>query len=50
VLVEPWVMPTRVLALGGGGGSGNFGFNGIQPERASCEVYEEGNVTGQARH
>jgi len=51
VFVEPWVMPTRVLALAGeGGGGGNFGFDGIQPERASCEVYEEGNVTIQSRH
>ena len=51
VFVEPWVLPTRVLALAGeGGGGGNFGFDGIQPERASCEVYEEGNVTIQSRH
>jgi hypothetical protein len=45
VLIEPWVMPTRVLPLGG-----DRGFDGIQPERASCEVYEEGNVTIQSRH
>ena len=51
VFVEPWVMPTRVLALGGGGGGGGGGnFDGIQPERASCEVYEEDNVTIQSRH
>jgi hypothetical protein len=49
VFVEPWVMPTRVLALGGGGGGGG-NFDGIQPERASCEVYEENNVTIQSRH
>ena len=49
VFIEPWVMPTRVLALGGDGG-GRGGFDGIQPERASCEVYEEGNVTNQLRH
>jgi hypothetical protein len=52
--IEPWVMPTRVLAYGGevgsGGGGGNFRFDGIQPERASCEVYEEGNATLQSRH
>ena len=47
VFIEPWVLPTRVLALAGDGG-GNF--DGIQPERASCEVYEEGNVTIQSRH
>jgi hypothetical protein len=40
--VEPWVRPTRVLRLGGG--------DGIQAERAFCEVYEEGNVTTQLRH
>ena len=42
VLLEPWVMPTRVLQL-----SDN---NRIQPERAHCEVYEEGNETSQVRH
>jgi hypothetical protein len=42
VFVEPWVMPTRVLRQGGG--------DGIQPERAYCEVYEEGNVSTQLRH
>jgi hypothetical protein len=42
VFVEPWVRPTRVLRLGDG--------DGIQPERAFCEVYEEGNVTTQLRH
>jgi len=48
VLVEPWVMKTRVLRQGGGGFFG--GGDGIQPERAYCEVYEEGNVTTQLRH
>jgi hypothetical protein len=43
VFVEPWVVATRVLRQGG------FG-DGIQAERASCEVYEEGNVTNQLRH
>jgi hypothetical protein len=42
VLLQPWVMPTRVLALGSG--------DVVQPERANCEVYEEGNVTMQVRH
>jgi hypothetical protein len=42
VFVEPWVRPTRVLRLGDG--------DGIQAERAFCEVYEEGNVTTQLRH
>jgi len=42
MFVEPWVMPTRVLRQGAG--------DGIQAERAFCEVYEEGNVTNQLRH
>ena len=42
VLLHPWVMPTRVLPLAGN--------DRIQPERANCEVYEEGNVTSQVRH
>jgi hypothetical protein len=42
VLLEPWVMPTRVLPL--------IPRDLIQPERANCEVYEEGNVTSQVRH
>ena len=46
VLIEPWVMPTRVLRQGGGA----FGGDGIQQERSYCEVYEEGNVTNQLRH
>jgi hypothetical protein len=50
VLIEPWVMPTRVLRQGGGGFGGFGGGDGIQAERAYCEVYEEGNVTTQLRH
>ena len=46
VLIEPWVMPTRILRQGGGA----FGGDGIQAERSYCEVYEEGNVTNQLRH
>ena len=46
VLIEPWVMPTRILRQGGG----PFGGDGIQAERSFCEVYEEGNVTNQLRH
>jgi hypothetical protein len=46
VLIEPWVMPTRVLRQG----AGAFGGDGIQQERSYCEVYEEGNVTNQLRH
>jgi hypothetical protein len=52
--VEPWVMPTRVLRLNAGGGFGAAagapaGVQ-IQPERANCEVYEDGNVSNQLRH
>jgi hypothetical protein len=43
VLVEPWVMPTRVLRAGNADGA-------IVQERRNCEVYEEGNVTTQLRH
>jgi hypothetical protein len=42
VFVEPWVMPTRTLRP--------FNGEGIIPERANCEVYEDGNVTNQLRH
>jgi hypothetical protein len=41
--IEPWVMPTRILRLGG------FG-DGIIPERAYCEVYETGKFSTQLRH
>lgn len=40
--VEPWVMPTRILRAGGG--------DGIVPERAYCEVYEENSFETQLRH
>ncbi len=40
--IEPWVMPTRILRLGGG--------DGIIGERANCEVYETGKITTQFRH
>jgi hypothetical protein len=40
--IEPWVMPTRILRLGGG--------DGIVPERANCEVYETGSISTQLRH
>lgn len=42
VLVEPWVMPTRILRQAGG--------DGVMPERANCEVYETGEITNQLRH
>ena len=40
--IEPWVMPTRTLRLGGG--------DGIIAERAHCEVYETQDITTQMRH
>jgi hypothetical protein len=46
MFVEPWVMATRVLRPA----QGPFAGDGIQAERANCEVYEEGNVTNQLRH
>ena len=46
MFVEPWVMATRILRQA----QGPFAGDGIQAERASCEVYEEGNVTNQLRH
>jgi hypothetical protein len=45
VLLEPWVMTTRVLPLNQGAAGG-----GSLMERANCEVYEEDNVTSQVRH
>lgn len=42
MFIEPWVLPTQVLSLSG--------RDTILPERAHCEVYEEGNITSQARH
>ena len=42
MFIEPWVMKTRVLPLGSG--------DVVRPERANCEVYEEGNETSQVRH
>jgi hypothetical protein len=51
MFIEPFVMPTRILRTGQGGGFGGFGGgDGIQAERSYCEVYEEGNVTNQLRH
>jgi hypothetical protein len=44
VLVEPWVMPARTLRLNAAPDAG------LVPERAYCEVYEQGNITNQLRH
>ena len=43
MFIEPWVMKTRVLPL-------VTDRDVVRPERANCEVYEEGNVTSQVRH
>ena len=43
VLVEPWVLPTRMLRLGNADGT-------VVQERRDCQVYEDGNVTNQLRH
>jgi len=42
VLVEPWVMPTRILRAGAG--------DGIVSERRDCQVTETDNITSQLRH
>jgi hypothetical protein len=44
VLVEPWVMTPRTLRLNAAPDAG------LVPERAYCEVYEEGKITTQMRH
>ena len=43
MFIEPWVMKTRVLPL-------VTDRDVVRPERANCEVYEEGNVTSDVRH
>jgi len=42
-LVEPWVMPDRILRL-------QAGAPRIIPERDNCEVYETENFSTQLRH
>jgi len=42
-LIEPWVMPDKILRVGAGAPR-------VIHERAFCEVYEEGNVSTQLRH
>ena len=43
VLVEPWVMPDRILRL-------RQGPPQIIHERPNCEVYETKDISGQERH
>jgi hypothetical protein len=42
-LVEPWVMPDRILRVAAGEPR-------VIHERAACEVYEAGNLSTQLRH
>ncbi len=42
-LVEPWVMPDKILRLGAAAPQ-------LIHERAYCEVYEQGNISTQLRH
>jgi hypothetical protein len=43
VLIEPWVMPDRILRV-------RAGAPQVIHERAFCEVYESGNISTQLRH
>ena len=43
VLIEPWVMPDKILRL-------RAGAPQVIHERAFCEVYEQGNISTQLRH
>jgi hypothetical protein len=43
VLVEPWVMPDRILRV-------RQGAPQIIHERADCQVYETKDISGQERH
>ena len=44
VLVEPWVLPTRVLRRNPNPDAG------LLPERGDCEVYETKSISSQIRH
>jgi hypothetical protein len=44
VLVEPWVIPTRVIR------KNNNRDAGLQRERGNCEVYELEDISSQIRH
>ena len=44
VLVEPWVIPTRVLRSNTGRDAG------LLRERGNCEVYELEDISSQIRH
>jgi hypothetical protein len=44
VLVEPWVLPTRILRRSGNADAG------LLAERGNCEVYETKDISTQIRH
>jgi hypothetical protein len=44
VLVEPWVLPTRVVQRNKNPDAG------LIPERGNCEVYELNDISSQIRH
>jgi len=44
VLVEPWVLPTRILRRNANPDAG------LLTERGNCEVYETKNISSQIRH
>ncbi len=44
VLVEPWVLPTRILRRNKNPDAG------LLPERGNCEVYETAHISSQIRH
>lgn len=44
VLVEPWVLPTRIMRLNTNPDAG------LLPERGNCEVYETKDISSQIRH
>ena len=44
VLVEPWVLPTRIVRRNSSPDAG------LQRERGNCEVYELNNISSQIRH
>jgi hypothetical protein len=44
VLVQPWVLPTRILQRSTNPSAG------LLAERGNCEVYETKNISSQIRH
>jgi hypothetical protein len=44
VLVEPWVLPTRIVRRNANSNAG------LLAERGNCEVYELNSISSQIRH